>query len=342
MKIKLIFALFCAWAAIEPSLLAAKAPEVTLATRKANFRRMLRGERTDAKSLQEHYRLATLAYADQRWGSAAYHAGVIVDHASHLPMAAEMAYIRGKSYFELGRFDKSNQALSTYLQLAVRPHHLTDVMQMKYAIALYYAEGGQKPLFDLEGMPKLISGSDDAISVFDEMVAALPRDQMAISALFEKGRLLAKGGHYREAIETYEMLIRRFGKHDLAIESYIQISDCYLKHTQDCYPELHFLELARINQAKFAEDFPLEPRQALVEKNVKEMEEVFAASFLDMAELFADQGRPDSSLLYYKSIVALYPATQSAVIASQWIDKANSQNPEFQGEGILVQAETSS
>ena len=170
------------------------------------------------------------------------------------------------------------------------------------------------------------------------MIAALPRDELAVQALFHKASLEADMGRYTDAIENYQALIRRFNKHELAIESYVQIANCYLRHTQDCYPELNNLELAKLNQRNFFNDFPSEPRVAVVEKLLHEMEEVFAGSLLELAELFAIRGREDSSLLYYRAIVSLYPATESAVVAAQFIDRLT---PATLEEGIIVQNEGS-
>ena len=59
-------------------------------------------------------------------------------------------------------------------------------------------------------LPKWISGQDSALEIYDEVVAALPNHELTLRALQSKAELLSSMGEYRECVETYRLIIRRF------------------------------------------------------------------------------------------------------------------------------------
>jgi tetratricopeptide (TPR) repeat protein len=59
-------------------------------------------------------------------------------------------------------------------------------------------------------MPKWIPALEDALSIYDEVIMALPHHELGAKALYGKARLLFKDEDYKASIETYQALIRRF------------------------------------------------------------------------------------------------------------------------------------
>ena len=67
-----------------------------------------------------------------------------------------------------------------------------------------------------EKMPQWVSAHEDALNIYDEVIATLPRHDVAARSLFNKARMLSGDGKYKESIDSYQILIRRFPKHQLA------------------------------------------------------------------------------------------------------------------------------
>lgn len=309
---------------------------------KKSLRKFVRGERHDDLGLQEHYRLMMRAYENKNWSKALGHAAPLVRYGKHLPFAGEVAFIKGMSHYQLRQFEDANLAFCDYLEISQMPHHLETVMQKKLEIAAFYAQGNGKHVFDLPFLPRIMNANEEAEALFDEVVASLPRHRFAVEALFKKANLEKKRGHYREAVDLYETLIRRFPKHDLALQSYIEIADSYLKHTEDYYPDPHYMELARVSAQNFRMDFPNSDKLVYVDECIQKMEELFAESFLELAKFFEVKKRQDSSAIYYQTIVTLYPGTKSAVVAAEMLKTIPStllpenSKPSFETPSILV------
>jgi outer membrane protein assembly factor BamD (BamD/ComL family) len=158
---------------------------------------------------------------------------------------------------------------------------------------------------------------DEAVKIYDEVINALPNDDLAAKSLFGKGKILLGDDEFTSSIETYQTLIRRFPRHPLAPDAYVEITRVYLIESQEKYPDADYLDLATINIKKFRQDFPTDDRLEIAETLLAQMQEVYAESFYEIAQFYERTKKPHASILYYSKIVKAFPNTKTAELSKK-------------------------
>lgn len=263
-------------------------------------------------SVQEHYSAALEAFQKSNWEELIMQSTIVIKNFPESPFAAEAQYYLGVGYFHLGELEMANKQLTTYLKKQSAPKYFEDAIKYKFAIAEKYQKGAKKHILGFESMPKWMPAREEALVIYDEVITALPHHELAVQSLFGKAQLLMADEEYKTSVETYQTLIRKFGKHPLACESYIGIGKVYLTQCKKEYPDPDFLDLAEINFKKFRADFPNEPRMALAENMLVEMREIYAKSLYETAQFYERTKKPHASAIYYNKILAKYPKTKTA------------------------------
>jgi outer membrane protein assembly factor BamD (BamD/ComL family) len=263
-------------------------------------------------SVQEHYSAAVDAFQRQDWNEVVRQTNLVIVNFPDTPFFQESLYYLGAGYYQLGDFDLANKYLSRYLRKQAALQHFREAIQLKFFIAEEFKDGAKRHLAGLELMPKWLPAKEEALKIYDEVISALPNDDLAARALFGKASLQLSDEEYSASIETYQTLIRRFPKHYLSPDSYMQIAQVYLTECQEKYPDSDFLDLSEINLRKFKLDFPGDERIAKVESIFFEMQEVYASSFYEIAQFFERTKKPHASILYYSKIIKAYPNSKSA------------------------------
>ncbi|MBI3900887.1 MAG: outer membrane protein assembly factor BamD, partial [Chlamydiia bacterium] len=237
------------------------------------------------------------------------------------PFAVEVPYIIGEAYFNLGKWELANENLSQYLSKASSPKHFEEAIHYKFLIAEKFREGAKKPLFGADWLPHLLSGNDDAIAIYDDVIAALPHHEIAAKALLGKAEIQAKDEDYKPSLETLDLLIRRFPKHDLAAQAFREKSQVYLMQLQDRNLDPALLDLAGLNLRKFRQAFPRESRIDEVEKDLEKMKELFAENLMVTGRFFEKTKKIPAAILYYSKVIAEYPDTEAAKEANLKLKK---------------------
>lgn len=266
-------------------------------------------------SVQEHYSALTEAYQKEDWQEVVRQGTIVIKNFPETPFVQESLYYLAAGYFNVNELDLANKYLTTYLKKQTALQHFKDAIHYKFLIAQKFQEGAKKHLMGFEMMPKWQPAYEDAQMIYDEVISALPNDDLAAKALFGKAALQLDEEEYRTSVETLQTLIRRFPRNSLAPESYVQIARIYLIQCQEQYPDADFLDLAEINMRKFRQDFPSDDRVAVVEKVFEEMEEIYAHSFYEIGQFFERTKKPHASVLYYHKIIKTFPNTQSAQLS---------------------------
>jgi outer membrane protein assembly factor BamD (BamD/ComL family) len=190
--------------------------------------------------------------------------------------------------------------------------HFREALELKFQVAEKFREGFKKHIGGYEMLPKWMPAKDEAIKIYDEVINALPNDDLAAKALYGRAILLLEDEEYNSSIETYQTLIRRFPRHPLAPDAYVEIARVYLKESEEKYPDSDYIDLAAINLRKFRQDFPTDDRVTLAEDIYADMEEVYAKSFYEIAQFYERTKKPHASILYYSKIVKAFPNTKTA------------------------------
>lgn len=286
-------------------------------------------------SVQEHYSELLSAYQNKDYPKLVSESLILKKNFPSTPFAHEALFYLGIGYFHLGDYELANEQFSLYLKKQSTPKHFEEAIQYKFDIAEKFEKGAKKHVMGLETMPKWVSAEDDAIAIFDEVITALPNHILAAKALFAKAKLLFKAEEFNLSVETYQTLIRRFPKTDLASESYLSIGEVYLAQCKLEYPDPDFLDLAEINLKKFTQDFPSDERILKASQMLEKMQEVYAKSLYETAKFFERTKKPRAAMIYYNKIISKYPESKSAKYSQERLQELKYINKDEKGIEIL-------
>lgn len=226
--------------------------------------------------------------------------------------ASDSLFYLGVVEYCLCEWDVANNYLSDYLKSKNATDRFRESIELKYAIAERYRCGHKKRMFGQRCLPKCIGGEMEALDIYDEVSSSLPADELAAKALFGKGLLLFDIGEYGDSVECFQLLIRRFPKHELGIEGYMQITAVYREQCEKEFQNPDILALAQINLKRFAQDFPKEERVAIAAKKVQQIREIYARGLYETGSFYERKDLPKAAVVYYKSAISQFPHTSVA------------------------------
>lgn len=263
-------------------------------------------------SPQEHYSLMVEAEEKSSWDDLILQANIVLKNFPDTPFADEAKYFLALGYFHISELEAANKQLSHYLKQPSAPKYFEEAIRCKFEIAQKFEHGARAHLLGLESLPKLMSAKELAIQIYDEVITAFPHHELTVQSLFGKANLQLALDEYVSSIETFQIIIRKFGKHPLASESYLGIAKVYLEQCKNEYPDPDFLDLAEINYKKYQADFTLEPKIDVALDMLKEMREVYASTLYETAQFYERTKKHQASAIYYNKILAKYPQTNIA------------------------------
>ncbi|NGX33898.1 MAG: Outer membrane protein assembly factor BamD [Candidatus Anoxychlamydiales bacterium] len=275
-------------------------------------------------TVHEYYTLANQAFEKNEWIEVIKYSKIIIQNFSNSSFTKDSLFYLGVAYFNLKDFEISNKYFTRYLKDDFNPKYFEEAMHYKYSIAHFFKNGAKKRMFNWKKGPKIVAAEEDAIEIFDEIIASMPNHEIAIRALFAKAEILFDDNEFKEAVSTFETIFERYEKHELAIESFMQIQKVYLKQTTYRKQDPNVLDLAKLNIEKFKESFPLEEEKTkLLEDLLLEMKEKYATGFLEIAQFYEKTNKKEAAILYYNKILNSFSETKSAKIAKARFDNLN-------------------
>lgn len=230
---------------------------------------------------------------------------------------AESHYFLGLALFKLEEFDFANESFTQYLKSTNQPKYFEETISYKYQIAEKFRLGAKRHVFGTKKMPKWAGGQAIALQIYDEVIYALPCHELAALSLFAKASMLWEEGDWKEAVDCYQTLIRRFPKHERAPEAYLCINRVYLEQSKKEFQNPDLIVLAQINLKKFAKDFPKDERLAHAEADVQAIKEVYARGLYCTGKYYERTGKPGASIIYYQSAIKQFPDTKTARICQE-------------------------
>ncbi len=282
-------------------------------------------EQVTTLSVQEHYSAVLAAYEKKEWRMLIDQAALVVKNFPATPFAHEARFYLGVGYFQIQEYQLANREFSTYLKKQTTPKYFEEAIQHKFAIAEKFKQGAKKHLMGWRSLPKWVPASEEAIAIYDEVIAALPHQDVGAQALFGKAEVLLREEDFPSSIDAYQTLLRRFPHHALAPEAYVGIIGVYLAQCRAEYLDPDFLDLAYITARKFSQDFPQDERQEKAKALLLEMEEVYGTSLYETGLFFERTDKPQASMLYYSKVVGKYPQTKAAALAKKRITTLKNQ-----------------
>lgn len=269
-------------------------------------------------SAQEYYAKMTSSFQSQSWSNLAKYSQILVTQFAKTPFEEEAWYYLGVAYYYLGDYDFANRKLSYYLKNSPSPKFFEEALFYKFQVAENFRQGAKKHIFAWKASPQWLPAKDEAMQIYDEVINTFPFHELAARSLFGKSLVQFDFEEYRPSIETLQLLIRRFPKHELAIESYLQIAKTYLFQSQ-IQQDPDLLDSAEVNLRRFKQSFPGEERWQEAKVILDGMKEVYASSLYEIGCFYERTKKPQAALIYHKKVAAKFPETKSAAEARKRI-----------------------
>lgn len=278
---------------------------------------------------QEVYRELHHSYQEKNYKQVVYLGHRLVTYHTDSPVLANTYFYYGVALFHQGDYQRANDTLSTFLEKYALPQFFEEALHVKFAIAEKYRLGEKKRIMGMQYAPRWESSLEDAIAIYDEVILTLNREEIAIQALYHKAGLLVKNDQWKEGIDAYQTLIRRFPTHPLSASSYLAIADVYLEQSKIRHPDAQIIALAEMNYKRFCSDYPQSEQLPVAEKKLIRVKERFAKDLWDSADFFArKRHQTESAIIYYKLLVQKYPETTYAYAALKKLHEWKEKYPE--------------
>lgn len=287
----------------------------------------------------QHFKLGMTAMNNGDWREAVRQFTVVTTNFPTSPIGQEGFYYLGIAECNMEEYDFANDAFSQYLKCQNNPQHFLSAIEYKYYIAEKFRCGARRRPFGTKQLPKWATGQSMALTIYDEVIAAMPSNEMATRALYSKGFLLWEMCEYRDSIESFQLLCKRFPKCELTPDCYVLISRVYLDLCQSEPQNPDILAFAELNARKFKQEFPKEERLAEAENNVQEIKELYASALYETGIFYEKVNKPRASIIYYYNAINQFPDTN---IAQRCKERLHVLDPSFSEEDLQQNPATKS
>lgn len=272
---------------------------------------------TATMTLECHYSAAVAALEACDWREAAQQFAIVAVNFPLSPYGHESLFFQGVAEYNLEEYDCADQAFSDYLQSKNHPRLFEEAIEFKYAIAEKFRLGARRRLLGTKSLPKWANAETHAIKIYEEIIAAVPTSELAVQALYSKGLLHWNRRECSEAVECFQIIIRRFPKHELSPECYLMINQVYLDQSRFEFQNPDILAFSEINVRRFAQSFPRDERVCEAEQGLLEIKEVYAKGIYDTGQFYERCKHPQAAILYYRTAVIQFPETQVAELSKE-------------------------
>lgn len=255
----------------------------------------------------KHYLSEGIRYLEyQNYYRASLCFGTIIHHFPKDPLYSEALYLMGVCYFKKDQPDLADKTFSLYMQLP-NAKYSEELFAMKLAIAQSFAQGKRKRVFLLEGFPKLVNADEDALRIYDEILAAFPYKDLGAQALYLKGDLLVIKKNLSEAIKVFKKLTLQFPQHPLSPKAFVRLSEIYFMQAKKEAHNAQYLKLAKMNEEAMKKQHPNHPLNAEVSSNVRSMSDLYASGLYHSGRFYEKKKKPEAASIYYTTAIENHP-----------------------------------
>lgn len=263
-------------------------------------------------SCEEHYNIAMKAYQEGDWDVAGTQFNLVRLNYPSTPEGSRSTFFYGVCLYEQQEYDFANEAFNVYLKGTGQPEYFKEAMDYKFAIANAFYDGAKRHCFGSKKFPKIMAARNLAVVIYDEIIETMPCHEYAVQALWAKGNICLEEKLYRESIDAFQTLIRRFPRHELTPESYLAINRVYLTEAEWEFQNPDLLQLAELNFRRFEQEFPRDERVSEAEADIGNLREIYAAGLLKTGKYYEGQGAPKAAIIYYMNALSKFPETRVA------------------------------
>lgn len=270
-------------------------------------------------SAQGHFEAGAKAYEASDWKEAAQHFSIVTINFPTSSYGQEAYYFLGVSFYFIEEYDFANRAFSDYLKVQANPRYFQSSLEFKFAIAEQLNAGAKCRIFGTKKLPKWGNGRALALEIYDEVIAAIPCSDLAAQALISKACLQWRMQNYRPAIDSFQMVIRRFPKYEHTPDCYVYIGQIFLEQSRFEFQNSDILAFAQINYRKFECDFPREERLENAREDVRAIKEIYANGLYETGQFYERTHKPLAAMIYYSDAIRQFPDTCVAELCRQRI-----------------------
>ncbi|HRD55015.1 MAG TPA: outer membrane protein assembly factor BamD [Parachlamydiaceae bacterium] len=279
--------------------------------------RLVDASKTATLSVDEHYKLGIEALQEKNYKVAAQHFNIVATCFPLSECAQDANYYLGIALFQLEEFDFANDAFSAYISAKNHPQFFIEAIEYKFCIAEAFRKGACRRPFGSKQLPKWASGQALGLTIYDEVIAALPSHDFAVRALYSKACLLRSMKQYRDSIDALQLVVKRFAKHELASLSYVMIANIYLEQCEAEFQNPDLIAFSEINLRRFKEQFPRDEKICEAESIVLAIKETYAKGLYETGQFYERIEKTRASIIYYKNVVDQFPETNVAKICEE-------------------------
>ncbi|OGN61420.1 MAG: hypothetical protein A3F09_03470 [Chlamydiae bacterium RIFCSPHIGHO2_12_FULL_49_11] len=226
--------------------------------------------------------------------------------------ASKVHFYVAKSHFFARDYDFANEEAGESLRMLNNEQFFEEVVALKFQCAEKLREGAYIHPFGVKSTPRIVSGKDLALSIYEEILQISPKSDIGSRSLFHKGEILAEFGRHEDAVADYQTLVRRFPSSALVGDAYVNIVSSYYDLSRGHNPDTDYLELARIELRQFQRNYPLSPKLVAAEKLYHYIEDVYALDLFKSATYYEKKKKIASARMYYEKLLAQFPESSVA------------------------------
>jgi outer membrane protein assembly factor BamD (BamD/ComL family) len=264
-------------------------------------------------SIEKHLELGQNALEHKLYPQAVKHFEIVSHSDADRSLVLSAVFGQANAFFYMDDYEESDALFDRYLRESERNRFFETIMSMKFEIAEKFRLGAKRRPFGYSSFPRILSGKDIAIKIYDEIVVGLPRSDLAARAFLAKAQLYRDQREYVLSTQALQQVIADFGKHPLCLQAFEDQAQSYLLEMKTSSRNEELLELARLNIQKLKTRFPGADLSA-VETCFTGMKELYAQSLCDAALLYKHKGHKEAYELYKHRLLKLYPDTNAAQI----------------------------
>lgn len=272
----------------------------------------------------EYFNSAVAHMEHKGWRDALEDLSAIREYYPHSQMYNDAIYFQAVCHYQLLEYGVANRQLTEYLNNKYKLKFFEDALKYKLEIANKFKDGAKKHLFDSDKFPKWLPAKEDALAIYDEIISMVPSHDLAAQALYEKGSLLHRMQDYKSSLETLGSVIKKFPKHPLTPDAYLEISEIYYEQSHSEYRNTDLLEMAQIHLKKFIQNFPRDEKVEIAKKYYQDMREIHAKGLYEIGMFYERTHKPKASVIYYVTAIEQFPNSPSADLCKerlQYLDK---------------------
>lgn len=261
---------------------------------------------------EEHYRIGIQNIEEKNWKEGARHFKFIEEECPDSPFIQEAVFNLGVCYYHLENYDFAEQAFAHYLKLSGQLKYFEAAFKYRFEIAEKFRNGAKKHMFGYEKLPMWQSAVEDAISIYDDIIHAMPSDDLAVQSMMNKASIYHSMCLFDTAQDIYKQIVRNYPKHPIAGDAFLGIARAfYQKAKLEAYNP-YYIESMEVELKNFRRQFPQDARLIAAEHLYLQMKENYAAQLTEIGKFYERKNEQQASVLYYMMALKKFPGTKGA------------------------------